>query len=83
MTLQPMMGLSLTVGHVLGLYDIFYLSKSTPNGRSDSHAMVTQFQVQPGTAQLPGINTLAGPWFTALQYKSVGDTRSIPLYALH
>ena len=84
-TLHQMMGLSHTVGLVFGWYDNFDLSVSTPNGRRETHAMATEFQVhpagiiEPGTAQLPGISTLVIPRLTAKQYKSVDDTRAIPL----
>ncbi|MCG7883058.1 MAG: hypothetical protein JAY96_15870 [Candidatus Thiodiazotropha endolucinida] len=84
-TLHQMMGLSRTVGLVFGWYDNFDLSVSTPNGRRETHAMATEFQIhpagiiEPGTAQLPGISTLVIPRLTSKQYKSSGDTRAIPL----
>ena len=84
-TLHQMMGLSRTVGLVFGWYDNFDLSVSTPNGRRETHAMATEFQIhpagiiEPGTAMLPGISTLVIPRLTAKQYKSVDDTRAIPL----
>ena len=85
MTLHQMMGLSRSVGLVFGWYDNFDLSVSTPNGRRETHAMATEFQVhpagiiQPDTAQLPGLSTLVIPRLTAKQYKSLDDTRAIPL----
>ena len=83
--LHQMMGLSRTVGLVFGWCDNVDLSVSTPNGRRETHALATEFQVhpagiiEPGTAQLPGISTLVIPRLTAKQYKSVDDTRAIPL----
>ena len=85
MTLHQMMGLSRSVGLVFGWYDNIDLSVSTPNGRRETYAMATEFQVhpagiiQPGTAQLPGLSTLVIRRLTAKQYKSLDDTRAIPL----
>ena len=85
MTLHQIMGLSRIVGLVFGWYDNSDFSVSTPNGRRDTHAMATEFQVhpagiiQPGNAQLPGLNTLVISRFNAKQYKSLDDTRAIPI----
>ena len=83
-TLHQMMDLSRTVGLVFGWYDNFDLSFLTPNGRHETHALATEFQIHTsgiielGTAQLPGISNLVIPRLTAKQYKSVDDTSAIP-----
>ena len=84
-TLHQMMGLSKSVGHAFGWYNNFDLTVSTPNGRRETHAMATEFQVhptgiiEPALAQLPGISTLVIPRLTTKQYKSNDDTRAVPL----
>ena len=45
--LHRMMGLSRTVGLIFGWYDNFDLLLSTPNGRRETHAMATEFQMHP------------------------------------
>ena len=73
------------MGHVFGWYDNFDLTASTPNGRRETHAMATEFQVhpagmiEPALVQLPGISTLVIPRLTAEQFKSNDDTRAVPL----
>ena len=75
--MHQMMGFAQTVGLVLGWYDNFYLLVSTPNGRHETHAMATEFQMHPagiiesGSAQ-SGISTLAIPRLTSKLAKSVG-----------
>ena len=75
-----MMGLTQTVGLTFGWYDNFDLLVSTPNGRRETHAMATEFQMHPinGNTQ-PGISTLIFPRLTSQQAKSVGKNRAIPL----
>jgi len=83
-TLHRMMGLTRTVGLVFGWYDNFDLLLSTPNGRRETHAMATEFQMHPagiienGSAQ-PGMSTLLIPRLTSKQAKSAGKNRDIPL----
>ena len=78
-----MMGLTQTVSHIFGWYDNFDLLVSTPNGRRETHAMATEFQMHPagiinGSTQ-PGISILIFPRLTSQQAKSVGKNRAIPL----
>ena len=75
-----MMGLTETVGLTFDWYDNFDLLVSTPNGRRETHAMATEFQMYPinGNTQ-PGISTLIFPWLTLQQAKYVGINRAIPL----
>ena len=59
-TLHQMMGFTLTVGLTFGWNDNFDLLVSTPNGRRETHAMATEFQMHPagiinGNTQ-PGIS---------------------------
>ena len=83
-TLHRMMGLSRTVGLVFGWYDNFDLLLSTPNGRRETHAMATEFQMHPagiietGRAHT-GISTLIIPRLTSKQAKSASNNRAIPL----
>ena len=44
-TLHQMMGLTKTAGLIFGWYDNFDLLVSTPNGRRETHAMATEFQM--------------------------------------
>jgi len=64
-TLHQMMGLTETVGSIFGWYDNFDLLVSTPNGRRETHAMATEFQMHPhnGSVQ-PGISALVFPQLT-------------------
>lgn len=84
-TLHQMMGLDQSVGIVFGWYDNFDLSVATPNGRRETHAMATEFQVHPagiiesGTAQQPGVDTILIPRLTAKQLKNTGGTTAITL----
>ena len=78
-----MMGLTQTVGLTFGWYDNFDLLVSTPNGRRETHAMATEFQMHPagiinGNTQ-PGISTAIIPRLTSKQAKSVGKNRAIPI----
>ncbi len=79
-----MMGFTQKVGLVFGWYDNFDLLVSTPNGRRETHAMATEFQMHPagiiesGSAQ-SGISTLTIPRLTYKLAKSVGCNRAIPL----
>ena len=56
-----------------------------PNGRRETHAMATEFQVysveiiEPGSSQLQGINSLVIPRITIKATKTVDDTRAVPL----
>ena len=83
-TLHQMMGFTQTAGLVFGWYDNFDLLVSTPNGRRETHAMATEFQMHPagiiesGSAQ-SGISTLTIPRLTSKLAKSVGCNRAIPL----
>ncbi len=82
-TLHRMMGLTQTVGLIFGWYDNFDLLVSTPNGRRETHAMATEFQMHPagiinGSTE-PGISTLIFPRLTSVQAKSVGKNRAIQL----
>ena len=82
-TLHQTMGLTPNVGLIFGWYDNFDLLVSTPNGRRETHAMATEFQMHPagiietGSSQ-PGISTLTIPRLTPKQVKSV-NSRAIPL----
>ena len=77
-TLHQMMGLTKTVGSIFGWYDNFDLLVSTPNGRRETHAMATEFQMHNGSVH-PGISALVFPQLTIQQAKSVGKNRAIPL----
>ena len=82
-TLHRMMGFTQTDGLVFGWYDNFDLLVSTPNGRRETHAMATEFQIHPagiinGNTQ-PGISTVIIPRLTSKQAKSVGKNRATPL----
>ena len=82
-TLHRMMGLIQTVGHIFGWYANFDLLVSTSNGRRETHAMATEFQMHPagiinGSTQ-PRISTLIFPRLTSQQTKSVGKNRAITL----
>ncbi len=46
-TLHQMVGFTQKVGLVFGWYDNFDLLVSTPNGRRETHAMATEFQMHP------------------------------------
>ena len=46
-TLHQIMGLTQTVGLTFSWYDNFDLLVSTPNGRRETHAMATEFQMYP------------------------------------
>ena len=46
-TLHQMTGFTQTVGLVFGWYDNFDVLVSTPNGRRESHALATEFQMLP------------------------------------
>lgn len=82
--LHQKMGFTKSAGLVFGWYDNFDLMVSTPNGRRETHAMATEFQVHPagvietGTSH-SGISTLVIPCLTSKEGKSVGTNRSIPL----
>ena len=82
--LHQMMGFTKNVGLVFGWYDNFDLIVSTPNGRRETHAMATEFQMHPagiietGSSQ-PGISTLIMPHLSSEDAKSVGNNRAIPL----
>ena len=82
--LHQMMGLTRNVGIIFGWYDNFDLFVSTPNGRRETHAMATEFQMHPagiiecGSAN-PGISTLTIPRITIKQSKSVDITNAVPL----
>ena len=57
---------------------------STPNGRRETHAMATEFQMHPaGIVEAggvhPGISSLVFLRLTAKQAKSVGKGKAIPL----
>ena len=84
-TLHRMMGLTQTVGVIFGWYDNFDLLVSTPNGRRETHAMATEFQMHPAgiinSSTQPGISTLKFPRLTSMQAKSVGKNRAIQLVA--
>ena len=46
-TLHQMMGFTQIMGLVFGWCDNFDLLVSTPNGRRETHAMATEFQMHP------------------------------------
>lgn len=82
--LHQAVGFTKSVGLVFGWYDNFDLMVSTPNGRRETHAMATEFQMHPagiietGGSQ-PDISSLIIPRLTSKEAKSVGTNRSIPL----
>ena len=47
LSLHQMMGFTKSAGVVFGWYDNFDLMVSTPNGRRETHAMATEFQMHP------------------------------------
>ena len=47
LTMHRMRGFNQTVGLVFGWYNNFDLLVSTPNGRRETHAMATEFQMHP------------------------------------
>ena len=65
-TLHQTMGLTPNIGLIFGRCDNFDLLVSTPNGRRETHAMATEFQMHPagiietGSSQ-PGISTPYDP----------------------
>ena len=82
-SLHRMMGLTQTVGLIFGWYDNFDLLVSTPNGRRETHAMATEFQMHPAgiinSSGKPEMGTLIFPRLTSQQAKSVGKNRAVPL----
>lgn len=83
-TLHQVMGLTRTVGHVFGWYDNFDLLVSTPNGRRETHAMATEFQLHPAgivEAQSAhhGFNELTIPRIANQKTKSDGRDKVLPL----
>ena len=82
-TLHQMMGITSNAGLVSGWYDNFDLLVSTPNGRRETHAMATEFQVHParvtenGKSQ-PGISIIMIPRLAHKHTKSINNTRTIP-----
>ena len=83
-TLHRMRGLIRMVGVIFGWYDNFDLLVSTPNGRRETHAMATEFQMQPagiieaGTAHT-GITTLIIPRLTSNEAATVGNNKAVQL----
>ena len=71
------MGLTKTAGLIFGWYDNFDLLVSTPNGRRETHAMATEFQMHLAGGVHPGISSLIFPRLTAKQGKSVGKGKKI------
>lgn len=82
--LHRMLGLSRTSGIIFGWFDNFDLLVSTPNGRRETHAMATEFQVHPNAitessnAQ-PAISDLVIPRLTSRQVKFLKRDKAIPL----
>ena len=84
-TLHKVMGLSRNVGVIFGWYDNFDLFVSTPNGRRETHAMATEFQLHPaGIIETScdvnsEMSALTIPRLTAKETKNVGKNRAVKI----
>lgn len=82
-TLHQMMGITPSAEIISGWFDNFDLLVSTPNGRRETHAMATEFQIHRATVcnndkSQPTVSNIVIPRLAPKYIKSSNNTSTIP-----